>query len=184
MKQEEHQEPQLESESRHIDLGLDRDEQLILQYRELLQKIYDPVVQNSEEAIREQSLRVLDEQIEQFSDDIATVIVAKLLENVVIESGNPLIEKEINLEKRVMVHDVQFQSIETIEKAYPYFRGFDYHKYKIEAIPLERSNLLHYFSAYNSAYLLLEHNVNSFREFDSNLLSQELDVYLEDIARL
>jgi len=161
-----------------------RNPKIINKLKEIIKEERIEQAVNEEEALYELSMKRVETSLVNLSNKTASVIVNELLENASEVQGNPLVEREISNSKVEFRSDIKELSLLELCDKYKFVRIFNFLEFKNEVLPLEEEHLLEYY--FNSCSKLFKRpsNAEEISKYSKYMLSSELEVFLEDIARL
>lgn len=174
----------LEAETSAIKMDFKREPSLLKSYQDILSEIEFILEDDEEKALSQLSIEKAEKAIDTLSFKISEIITTEVINEANIESHNPLIVQETNKSRQTMFrHIAEELSPKELSERYPFIKTFDYGDFTINALSLETEKMLDCYYSKCSELLTKKDNVKALREFSQDMLSDEFEIFLEDIAR-
>jgi hypothetical protein len=161
-----------------------RDQEAVEVFKKIIKETKTNISIDEKEALFKLPINVADMKIKFFSEKTTDIIISNIFDDAIYISGNPLIEGEDNEAKKTMKDDLANLSFSQISEKYPYIKVFSPISFKNEVMPLEEDKLLNFYYTSSAKFLNIPSNIKQLKDYSNFMLSSELDINLEDIARI
>lgn len=161
-----------------------REPALLESYQGLLSEVKLLLEDDEENALSQLSIEKAEKALDKLSTKMSDMITQEVLSDAKNETKNPLIEEETNRGREEMMRNVSGAlSIKKLPESYPFINAFDYNDFTMDSLSLEEEKMLSFYYTKCSELLEKKDNVKTLQEFSKDMLSDEFDIFLEDIAR-